>query len=89
MYTRHVSIKLRPVASGVQRVLKDKIFSLLRAQRGFPDEITFVAAERDRVIAISFCLLLARLPRMLASAASASSRVSKVRGASLMDRELV
>jgi hypothetical protein len=28
--------------------------------------LTFVAAERDRVIAIGFCLLLARLPRMLA-----------------------
>ena len=55
MYTRHVKIQLK---SGnlpeFKHLLKDKIIPLLRAQRGFQDAITFVTAERNQVIAISF-----------------------------------
>jgi hypothetical protein len=55
MYTRHVSIKLRPGnLLEFKRLLKGKILPLLRTQRGFQDEITFVTAKRDQVIAISF-----------------------------------
>ena len=55
MYTRHVSIRLRPGnLPEFKRLLKDKIIPLLRTQRGFQDEITFVTAKRNQVIAISF-----------------------------------
>lgn len=55
MYTRHVKIMLKPGSlPEFKRLLKEKIIPLLRTQRGFQDEITFVAAKRDHAIAISF-----------------------------------
>jgi hypothetical protein len=55
MYTRNVRIKLR--ADGVQefrRLLEQEIIPLLRAQKGFQDEITFVTSKRNEAVAISF-----------------------------------
>ena len=55
MYTRHVSMKLRPGSlPEFKRLLEKQIIPLLRTQKGFQDEITFVTAKRNRVIAISF-----------------------------------
>jgi heme-degrading monooxygenase HmoA len=55
MYTRNVSIKLK--ANSVPeftRTLEKEIIPLLRKQKGFQDEISFVAPERNEAIAISF-----------------------------------
>ena len=55
MYTRHVKIVLKPGSlPEFKRLVKEKILPLLRAQRGFQDEITFATAKRDQAIAISF-----------------------------------
>jgi hypothetical protein len=55
MYTRNVRIKLK--ADSVPeftRLLEKEIIPLLRQQKGFQDEICFVAPERDEAVAISF-----------------------------------
>ncbi len=55
MYTRNVSIKLK--ANGAPeftRTLEKEILPLLRKQKGFKDEISFVAPERNEAVAISF-----------------------------------
>ena len=55
MYTRNLRIKLR--ANSVReftRLLEKEIIPLLRKQKGFQDEITFVAPHRNEAIAISF-----------------------------------
>ena len=55
MYARKLRIKLR--AEGVQefrRLLERKIIPLLRAQKGFQDEITVVGSKRNEAMAISF-----------------------------------
>jgi len=55
MHTRNMRIKLR--ADSVQefgRLFRHKIIPLLRAQKGFNQEITLVAAERNEVLVISF-----------------------------------
>ena len=55
MYTRNVSMKLK--ANSVPeftRTLEQEILPLLRKQKGFQDEISFVAPERNEAIAISF-----------------------------------
>ena len=55
MYTRNVRIKLRDnCASEFKRILQEEIIPLLRKQKGFQDEIFFVAPERNEAIAISF-----------------------------------
>ena len=55
MYTRNVRIKLRAdCMQEFRRLLRQTIIPLLRAQKGFQDEITFVTAERNEAIAISF-----------------------------------
>jgi heme-degrading monooxygenase HmoA len=55
MYSRNVRIKLRAnSAPEFRRLLKQKILPLMRTQKGFQDEITFVASERNEAIAISF-----------------------------------
>ena len=55
MYSRNVSIKLK-ANSAVEftRTLEKEIIPLLRKQKGFQDEISFVAPERNEAIAISF-----------------------------------
>jgi heme-degrading monooxygenase HmoA len=55
MYTRNVSIKLKPnSAAEFTRTLEKEILPLLRKQKGFQDEISFVAPERNEAVAISF-----------------------------------
>ena len=55
MYTRNVSLKLK--ANNVQeftRTLENEVIPVLRKQKGFQDEITLVAPERNEAVAISF-----------------------------------
>jgi len=55
MYTRNVSLKLK--ANNVQeftRTLENEVIPVLRKQKGFKDEITLVAQERNEAVAISF-----------------------------------
>ncbi len=55
MFTRHVIMKLKPnTAAEFTDVVESKIIPLLRKQKGFRDEITFVALDRSEAIAISF-----------------------------------
>ena len=55
MYTRHVSINLRPgTLPEFKGRLKNKIVPLLRSQRGFQEQITLFSAKRDHAISISF-----------------------------------
>jgi len=55
MYTRNVKIKLkRNSAREFTRILEEEIIPLLRKQKGFQHEISFVAPERNEAIAISF-----------------------------------
>jgi len=55
MYTRNVSIKLKSnSAAEFTRILEKEIIPLLRKQKGFQDEISFVAPERNEAVAISF-----------------------------------
>jgi heme-degrading monooxygenase HmoA len=55
MYTRNVSLKLKAnSAPEFTRTLEKEILPLLRKQKGFQDEISFVAPERNEAIAISF-----------------------------------
>jgi heme-degrading monooxygenase HmoA len=55
MFTRRVSMHLKPncVAEFTQRIEKD-ILPLLRKQKGFQDEITFVAPKGTEAFGISF-----------------------------------
>jgi len=54
MFARHVSIKLQPnSAPEFSRIIENEILPLLREQKGFRDEITFVAPERSLAIGIS------------------------------------
>ena len=55
MYTRNVRMKLK--ADSVKeftRILESEVIPLLRKQKGFTDEITLVAPERNEAVAISF-----------------------------------
>jgi len=55
MYTRNVSRKLK--ANSVKeftRTLENEVIPVLRKQKGFKDEITLVAPERNEAVAISF-----------------------------------
>ena len=55
MFTRHVIMQLKPnTAAEFTDVVESKIIPLLRKQKGFRDEITFVAPDRSEAIAISF-----------------------------------
>jgi hypothetical protein len=55
MYTRNVSIRLKAnSAAEFTRTLEKEILPLLRKQKGFQDEISFVAPERNEAVAISF-----------------------------------
>lgn len=55
MYTRNVSIKLKGnCAPDFTRTLENEVIPVLRKQKGFKDEITLVAPERNEVLAISF-----------------------------------
>ena len=55
MYTRNVSIKLKAdSAKEFTRMLENEVIPMLRKQKGFKDEITLVAPERNEAVAISF-----------------------------------
>jgi heme-degrading monooxygenase HmoA len=55
MYTRNVSLKLKAnCAPEFTRTLEQEIIPLLRKQKGFRDEITLVAPERNEAVALSF-----------------------------------
>ena len=57
MYTRNVSLKLKAnlfSASEFADILDRDIIPLLRKQKGFHEEISFIAAERNEAVAISF-----------------------------------
>lgn len=54
MFARQVTLKLKPnSAKEFNRILENDILPLLRKQKGFRDEITFVAPERSEAIANS------------------------------------
>ena len=55
MFTRHVIMEVKPnAATEFANVIDSKVLPLLRKQKGFRDEITFVAPDRSEAIAISF-----------------------------------
>jgi heme-degrading monooxygenase HmoA len=55
MFTRHVTIKLKEnSASEFPRIIENEIIPLLRKQKGFRDEVTFVVPERSEALALSF-----------------------------------
>ena len=55
MYTRNVRIKFKADgAPEFTRILEKEIIPLLRKQKGFQDEMLFVAPQRNEAIAISF-----------------------------------
>ena len=56
MFTRHVILELKPNTTTTEftDTIENKILPLLRKQKGFRDEITFVAPDRSEAIAISF-----------------------------------
>jgi heme-degrading monooxygenase HmoA len=54
MFARHVSVKLKTnSAPEFKRIIENEILPLLRNQKGFLDEITFIAPERSLALAIS------------------------------------
>jgi heme-degrading monooxygenase HmoA len=55
MYTRNVSLKLKVNSvAEFTRTLENDVIPMLRKQKGFQDEITLVAPERNEAVAISF-----------------------------------
>ena len=55
MITRNVTLKLKAnSAPEFTKIIEEQILPLLRKQRGFRDEITFLAPERSEALAISF-----------------------------------
>jgi len=55
MFGRQVTMKLKTnSASELTRLVDNEIIPMLRKQKGFRDETTFVAPERSEVIANSF-----------------------------------
>jgi hypothetical protein len=54
MYSRNVSFKLKSKCSAeFTSILEGQIIPLLRRQKGFEDEISFIAPERNAAVAIS------------------------------------
>ncbi len=55
MFTRNVTMKLKAnSAAEFPRVIENEIIPLLRKQKGFRDEITYVVSERSEAVATSF-----------------------------------
>lgn len=55
MFTRHVTMKLKEnSAAEFTSVIENEIIPLLRKQKGFRDEVTFIALERSEAVANSF-----------------------------------
>ena len=54
MFSRHVSIKLKAnSAPEFKRIIENEILPLLRTQKGFRDELTFIAPEGSLAVGIS------------------------------------
>lgn len=54
MFTRNVTMKLKAnSAREFTRLIENEIIPVLRKQKGFRDEITFVATDRSEAVAIS------------------------------------
>jgi len=54
MFARHVSVVLKPNSvEEFTRTIKDEVIPLLRKQKGFRDEITFVASDGTEAVGIS------------------------------------
>jgi hypothetical protein len=54
MYSLNVSFKLKPKgAAEFTRIFEGEIIPLLRKQKGFEDEINFIASERAEAVAVS------------------------------------
>lgn len=55
MYARNVRVKLRAnCLPEFTRLLEQEIIPLLRKQKGFQDEISLIASQRNEAIVISF-----------------------------------
>ena len=55
MFGRQVTLKLKAnSATELNRIAADEILPILRKQKGFRDETTFIAPERSEAIANSF-----------------------------------
>jgi hypothetical protein len=55
MYARNVRIKLKAdSAQEFARLVEKEIIPILRKQKGFKDEISFVSLERNEAVSISF-----------------------------------
>ena len=55
MFGRQVTMKLRPNSgSELSRIAENEIIPILRKQKGFRDETTFIAPERSEAVANSF-----------------------------------
>ena len=55
MFGRQVTLKLKAgSATELSRIANDEIIPILRKQKGFRDETTFIAPERSEAIANSF-----------------------------------
>jgi heme-degrading monooxygenase HmoA len=55
MFTRHVIMQLKPnTASEFTRIIEREVLPLLRKQKGFRDEITFISIDNSEAIANSF-----------------------------------
>jgi hypothetical protein len=54
MYARNIRLHLKANSAGeFTRKMEHDILPVLRKQKGFKDEITFLAASRDQAVAIS------------------------------------
>ena len=54
MFARHVSVVLKPNSvEEFTRTIKDQVIPLLRKQKGFKDEITFVVPDGTEAIGIA------------------------------------
>ncbi|MFN2531614.1 MAG: hypothetical protein ABR555_09980 [Pyrinomonadaceae bacterium] len=55
MFGRQVTVSLKPnSATELISVIENQVLPILRKQKGFRDEVTFVAPERSEAIASSF-----------------------------------
>ena len=55
MFGRQVTLKLKAnSATELNRISADEILPILRKQKGFRDEVTFISPERSEAIANSF-----------------------------------
>ena len=55
MFARHITMKLK-ANSGAEfnRIIENEVLPLLRKEKGFRDEITFIATERSEAVGNSF-----------------------------------